>query len=251
MKKTNFDDKIKSLNQKDNSNKANYSLVENELKKLQTFYSIYFIGKSHIEDNGTQNYLVFQSMYIYFKRVSGVDSGNYIYFWKSKGLSDENITAPTTNDYSLNPQLSYLGTKTRAKFKKSCLKQNKITCDRGKIANIYNVYEISKNYDISSYLTLENCFFGAVSLTKNANIDNINILDMVLVLIVSIFSHPNGGIGRNIIIFGVFMSSSTKIDSRKKDVLNLGKGPTQRLEHALSAKKCIRLILLKIIKNSV
>ena len=180
MKKTNFDDKIKSLNQKDNSNKANYSLVENELKKIQTFYSIYFIGKSHIEDNGTQNYLVFQSMYIYFKRVSGVDSGNYIYFWKSKGLSDENITAPTTNDYSLNPQLSYLGTKTRAKFKK---KQNKITCDRGKIANIYNVYEISKNYDISSYLTLENCLFGAVSLTKNANIDNINILDMVLVLI--------------------------------------------------------------------
>ena len=47
------------------------------------------------------------------------------------------------------------------------------------------------------------------------------------------------------------MSSSTKIDSRKKDVLNLGKGPTQRLEHALSAKKCIQLILLKIIKNSV
>ena len=86
------------------------------MKKIQTFYSIYFIGKSHIEDNGTQNYLVFQSMYIYFKRVSGVDSGNYIYFWKSKGLSDENITAPTTNDYSLNPQLSYLGNKTRIEF---------------------------------------------------------------------------------------------------------------------------------------
>ena len=159
------------------------------MKKLQTFYSIYFIGKSHFEDNGTQNYLVFQSIYIYFKRVSGVDSGNYIYFWKSKGLFDENITAPTTNDYNLNPQLSFLGTKTRAKFKKSCLKQNKIIYDRGKIANIYNVYEISKNYDISSYLTLENCLFGAVSLTKNANIGNINILDMVLYLIDMDFFH--------------------------------------------------------------
>ena len=159
------------------------------MKKLQTFYSIYFIGKSHFEDNGTQNYLVFQSIYIYFKRVSGVDSGNYIYFWKSKGLFDENITAPTTNDYNLNPQLSYLGIKTRAKFKKSYLKQNKITYDRGKIANIYNVYEISKNYDISSYLTLENCLFGAVSLTKNANICNINILDMVLYLIDMDFFH--------------------------------------------------------------
>ena len=33
------------------------------------------------------------------------------------------------------------------------------------------------------------------------------------------------------------MSSSAKIDTRKKDVLFLGKGPTQGLEHALSAEK--------------
>ena len=33
------------------------------------------------------------------------------------------------------------------------------------------------------------------------------------------------------------MSSSTKIDNRKKDILILGKGPTQGLEHTLSAKQ--------------
>ena len=33
------------------------------------------------------------------------------------------------------------------------------------------------------------------------------------------------------------MSSSTKIDNRKKDILILGKGPTQGLEHTLSAEK--------------
>ena len=33
------------------------------------------------------------------------------------------------------------------------------------------------------------------------------------------------------------MSSSTRIDNRKKDIFILGKGPTQRLEHTLSAKK--------------
>ena len=33
------------------------------------------------------------------------------------------------------------------------------------------------------------------------------------------------------------MSSSTKIDNRKIDLLILGKGPTQRSEHALSAEK--------------
>ena len=51
-------------------------------------------------------------MYRYFKRFVGVGTGNYIYFWKSKGLSDENITAPTTSDYGINPQVSYYGTKT-------------------------------------------------------------------------------------------------------------------------------------------
>ena len=33
------------------------------------------------------------------------------------------------------------------------------------------MYEKSKHYNISVYPTLENCFFGAVSLTKNADID--------------------------------------------------------------------------------
>ena len=90
-------------------------------------------------------------MYRHFKRVAGVSTGNYIYFWKSKGLSDESITAPTTNDYRLNPQLTYLGNETRAEFKRSYLKQDQITYNHGKIINIYIVYKISKNYNISSY----------------------------------------------------------------------------------------------------
>ena len=33
------------------------------------------------------------------------------------------------------------------------------------------------------------------------------------------------------------MSSSTKIDNKKKDILVLRKGPTQGLEHTLTAEK--------------
>ena len=55
-------------------------------------------------------------MYRCFQRVSGVSSGNYISFWKSKGLSDDNITAPTTSDYKLNWESSYFGTETRVEF---------------------------------------------------------------------------------------------------------------------------------------
>ena len=58
------------------------------------------------------------------------------------------------------------------------------------------------------------------------------------------FSHASGGTGRNCIIFGVDVSSSTKIDNKKEDI---GKGRTQGLEHTLLQKKCIQLILQSII----
>ena len=51
------------------------------------------------------------------------------------------------------------------------------------------------------------------------------------------FSFSGVGLGRNVITFGVDMSSSTNIDNRKKDISILGKGPTQGLEHTLSAEK--------------
>ena len=35
----------------------------------------------------------------------------------------------------------------------------------------YIVYEISRNYKISSYPTLENCLLGVVSLCKHGDID--------------------------------------------------------------------------------
>ena len=53
----------------------------------------------------------------------------------------------------------------------------------------------------------------------------------------SSFSFPSGGFGQNVLIFGVDMSSSAHIDNKKKDILVLGKGPTQGLEHTLTAEK--------------
>ena len=51
------------------------------------------------------------------------------------------------------------------------------------------------------------------------------------------FPYPSIRVGRNVTISGVNMSSSTKIDNRKKDILILVKGPTQGLEDTLSAEK--------------
>ena len=88
--KTHFDAKLSSLNKKTTQNKTKYLLVEIELNKLKTFDSGYFIRKSHFEEDGTQNYLVFQPMYRYFK----FGNSDYVLSCKSKGLSNESITPP-------------------------------------------------------------------------------------------------------------------------------------------------------------
>ena len=237
--KTDFDAKLLTLNRKVTANKTKHLLVENELKKLKTFDSIYFTGKNYFEEDGTQNCLVFQPMYRYFKGIAGVGSGDYIYYWKSKGLSDENITAPFAPNNFLNPSLEYLGTKPRVRLSGSSLKQNVITYYHGKLVNIYIAYEINKTDNTtSSDPKLENCLFGAVALTKNADIDKYKYSGHGIGFgRKGSFSFPVTGLGRNGIIFGVDMSSSTKIDNRKKDILILGTGPTQGLEHTMSAEK--------------
>ena len=107
MRKPDFDFKLKGISDRVAKNKTKYLLVENELKKLQKFDAAYFRGKSHFEEDGTQNYVVFQLKYRFFKRIAGVGSGNYISFWKSKGLSDEKFDSNTASNYKITPELRF------------------------------------------------------------------------------------------------------------------------------------------------
>ena len=86
--------------------------------------------------------------------------------------------------------------------------------------------------------TLKICLFGAITLTKNADIDKYGYSGYGIAFDRrSDFSFPGGGFGQNVLIFGVDMSSSAHIDNKKKDILDLRKGPTQGLEHTLTAEK--------------
>ena len=152
--KTDFDAKLTSLNRKITKNKSDHLPVQNELKKLKTFDSSYFIGRSHFEEDGTQNYLVFPPINKYFKSITNT---NYVSSWKSKGLSHESIKPPTTSDNSLNPELNYYDTNTRAKFSGSCLKQSKIAYTHSPIVNIYIVYELGASSSKDNDPTLKYC----------------------------------------------------------------------------------------------
>ena len=77
-------------------------------------------------------------------------------------MADERLDSIAASNHKITPELSFYGTKTRIEFNRSCLKQDKVTLNYGTILNIYIVYEISKNYNISIYPTLEKCLFGAV-----------------------------------------------------------------------------------------
>ena len=113
-----------------------------------------------------------------------------------------------------------------------------------KSANIYIVYEINKTDNTTtSDPTLKNCLFGALTLTKNADIDKYGYSGYGIGFDRrSSFSFPGGGFGQCVLFFGVDMSSSAHIDNKKKDILVLGKGPTQGLEHTLTAGKMYAII---------
>ena len=50
-------------------------------------------------------------------------------------------------------------------------KQSKITFTHGKVVNIYIFYELAASSSHTSDPTLKNCLFGAVTLTKNEDIE--------------------------------------------------------------------------------
>ena len=100
-----------------------------------------------------------------------ITNTGYISSWKSKGLSGKSFKPLTTSNNSFNLALNYYGTKTRVKFTGSCLKQSKISYNHGKVVNIYIVYELGASSSHINDPALKNCLFGAVSLTKNADID--------------------------------------------------------------------------------
>ena len=212
------------------------------MNNLKTFDSIYFISKIHFEEADNQNYLVFQAKARYFKVITSTD---YISSWKSKGLSSESIKPPTTSDNSVTPALSYYDIKIRVKFTGSCLKQLKISYTHGKVVIIYIVYELGASSCNVNDPTLKNCLFGAVALTKNADTDRYGYPGYGIGFDGrTSFSFPSGGFGQNVLIFGADMSSSAHTENKNKDKLVLGIGPTQGLEHTLTAEKMFSIKLL-------
>ena len=103
---------------------------------------------------------------------------------------------------------------------------------------MYIVYELGASSSNVNDPTLKNCLFGAVTLNKNSDIDKYGNSGYGIGFDRrGSFSFPSGRFCQNALIFGVNVSFSTHIDNKKKGILVLGIGPTQGLEHTLTAEK--------------
>ena len=108
-------------------------LLENEIAKY-TPLNLCFVGQSYFEDDGNQNYLIFQPIPRYLNFVT---SSQNISSWRSKVLSEEEIKVVD----GLYPSVNYVNEKLRLKLEGSCLAQTEVTYIHKNIVNIYIVYE--------------------------------------------------------------------------------------------------------------
>ena len=137
MTKTFFDNTVSSLHTKIEWNKSLGALLQRTRKRLRSPDLGYFKGNNHFEEDGTQNYLIFQPLNKY---LTSMGTTKYISSWKSKGLSNETIKAIATSDNIVTPLTDYYYTnKIWVKFNGSILRQQKLTYTHPNIVNIYIV----------------------------------------------------------------------------------------------------------------
>ena len=97
-----------------------------------------------------------------------------------------------------------------------------------KLVNVYISYTLGPQLrNLNEDFTLGNCLFGSAKLTKNADIDKYKYtcygreFDCR-----SEFLFTDRSYRKNVIIFGVDMSSSVHVDDKRKYILINGEGPT-------------------------
>ena len=119
--------------------------------------------------------------------------------------------------------------------KESFFKQKKENIIKGRsIVNIHIVYSLSQK-TINSDNVLKNCLFGTIKVKKpddTADTDKYIYSGYGLGFGSSgQFSHPQGGMARNIMIFGVDLSNSVHATNKTQNILILGHGLTQKVNN--------------------
>ena len=155
---------------------------------------------------------------------------NQINKWKSKGLSNQYLNlARTVGDIILSGPITSMYVIFRGK--RLLYQKNNDVITGGPIINIYIVYKTSPKAISPSFL-LKCCLFGAVKITNTTNSDP----DKCEYSGYGIrfdskgeFTQPDEGYGKNVIIFGAYLSNSRHGNNKTKHPLVLGKDFVQNV----------------------
>ena len=146
-------------------------------------------------------------------------------------MSDEKsvLTATSTDKSASKPV--YDNARIKVRFNGDLLRQNQVTYNHGPIVNIYIVYETTPDTKTSN-ITPENCLFGVIKITKNADVDKYKYSRFGIGFDSrGSFSHPSGGNSTNVIVFGADLSSYVHANNKVNNVLVLGKSLIQGINN--------------------
>ena len=103
-----LNEKIKTLAAKEEikklAAKAELKAEQDKIVKLRTYDLSLFTGQSYFNNDEAQLYLILQPFYYTLKTLGNAEK---VVSRKSKGLSTEKHTTPTTNDKSLSPSIKW------------------------------------------------------------------------------------------------------------------------------------------------
>ena len=157
--------------------------------------------------------------------------GNKISSWESKGLFNEKIGSINTFSFNFSSTPVYNDARIKLKSGGDFFKQDdNATYNHGPIVNIYIVYRLISGIN-NSDISLKNGLFGAVEVGMCLDVDKSchSGYDIGFDSRGS-FTHPSGGYGRNVIIFGADLNSSTHANNKTRNVLVFGKDFIQGIE---------------------
>ena len=159
-------------------------------------------------------------MHIEFKGKSLLCQKNSVDKWKSKGLPNQYLEiVGTIGDVVLSKPVRPMH--KEFKGKSLLCQKNSVAVIGRSIVNICIVYNTSPK-TINSNFVFKNCLFGAIKITNSTNSDTDKWqysgygtgFDSK-----GEFAHPDGGDGKNVIIFGADLSNSIHANNKTKYVL--------------------------------
>ena len=109
-------------------------------------------------------------------------------------------------------------------FSGNLLKQTKVAYNHGRIINIYITYKLQKKSNNNPDMTLENCLFGAIKITKDVDVSKYSYSGYGISFDAKgSYTHLKDGNAKNIIVFCADLSGSIHADNRANNILVLGK----------------------------